>query len=96
MAVNQFNEATTFMPMTQRLKTPPTGRIYSADPTKFLFVASNLEPELDGGLPVALWSRDPAHGAGEVWVTGDTPVRVALTMEVRDKLHEGVLIEVEG
>lgn len=45
---------------------------------------------------VALWERHPDHPEGEVWVAGDTVVRVAQTSAVLKGLKDGDLVEVEA
>lgn len=56
---------------------------------KMLFVKSGREDNR-----VALWERDPRHPDGEVFITGDQPVKVARTSAVAARLNSGSLVEV--
>lgn len=58
-------------------------------------VRSTLESKPDGGNPVALREVNPAHPGGECFIAGPKVVEVALTGEVKAKLREGVLEEVD-
>jgi hypothetical protein len=53
-----------------------------------------LHLEEGKGNPVALWEKHPAHPNGEVFVSGNRPVRVARTERVVEKLRAEELVEV--
>lgn len=57
--------------------------------TTKLIVVQGAEPGT-----VGLWERDERHPDGEIFVTGDAPVEVYPTMEVRRRLQRGLLVEV--
>jgi hypothetical protein len=42
---------------------------------------------------VALWERDARHPGGEAYIAGDTPVEVACTERVAEKLRSYELLE---
>jgi hypothetical protein len=44
--------------------------------------------------PVALWEKDARHPGGEAYIAGDTPVKVACTERVAEKLRSYELLEV--
>ncbi len=51
-----------------------------------------IEPDMAD--PVALWEKDERHPGGEAYIAGDTPVKVACTERVAEKLHSFELLEV--
>jgi len=63
--------------------------------TNLIKVKSTLKQQPDGGHPVALYERDPAHPGGEVFVAGDTPVEAAITVGVVRAIQDGKLVIAE-
>jgi hypothetical protein len=51
-----------------------------------------IEPDMAD--PVALWEKDARHPGGEAYIAGDTPVEVACTERVAEKLRLYELLEV--
>jgi hypothetical protein len=64
----------------------------SVDLEKRIFVRSNYAPDADGGNAVALFEKHVAHPSGEAYVTGSTPVEVALTEKVCEALQNGEIL----
>jgi len=61
------------------------------DTSKIIIVRSALD-----GAQVALWEKHPSHPEGAAFVAGATPVRVAKTPAVVEKLNVGAIIEVSA
>lgn len=74
---------------------PPSAAATTATDTEKITVKSTLKAKPDGGDPVALWEKDPAHPNGEAFVAGSAPVEVGKTAEVARLLANKTLEEVK-
>lgn len=67
----------------------------AAESVDLVTVKSGMAKNADGGDPCALWEKDDRHPGGEIYVSGETPVKAALTPEVVKRIRDGKLIELK-
>jgi hypothetical protein len=66
----------------------------SNDSPSLIKVRATVQKDSQGGFPVVLWDRDPAHATYEVFIADPDEHEVVLTAKVADAIRRGVLEKV--